>query len=174
MLMIVVINVGCDQITKNIVRQEIGYSEHIMVINHLLTLTKIENSGAFLSLGDSLAEPLKFILLTLLPCMAMAFGLYFLFSKTNAAKMFLVGLCFVIGGGIGNLYDRLLYGSVTDFLHMDFVIFQTGIFNMADVSIMVGMGILIIHTYLMPKLALSTDANREEDNEPEGNYRGGT
>ena len=57
-----------------------------------------------------------------------------------------IGMCFLIGGGIGNIIDRLLYGSVTDFLHIDFGLFRTGIFNLADVSIMIGIGILIINS----------------------------
>ena len=65
-------------------------------------------------------------------------------STNNDRK--LIG--FIIGGGIGNIYDRFVYGSVTDFFHIDFVIFQTGIFNMADVSVMVGMFILLGEFYL--------------------------
>jgi signal peptidase II len=60
----------------------------------------------------------------------------------------MVGAAFVIGGGIGNLYDRIMFGSVTDFLHIDFVIFQTGIFNFADVSIMIGMAMIIAAAYV--------------------------
>jgi signal peptidase II len=55
----------------------------------------------------------------------------------------LIGASFVIGGGIGNMIDRILHGSVTDFLHLKIGSFQTGIFNMADVSIMIGMAFLI-------------------------------
>jgi len=55
----------------------------------------------------------------------------------------LIGFCFVIGGGIGNLFDRIVHGSVTDFLHVDFGFFQTGIFNMADLSIMMGIFIVV-------------------------------
>ena len=62
-----------------------------------------------------------------------------------------IGICFLIGGGIGNIYDRIVYGSVTDFLHMDFVLFKTGIFNMADVSIMTGIGLLLLQTLLAKK-----------------------
>ena len=57
------------------------------------------------------------------------------------------GISCVIGGGIGNIYDRIQYGSVTDFLHIDLVVFQTGIFNMADVSIMTGMSMIVIDLY---------------------------
>jgi signal peptidase II len=59
-------------------------------------------------------------------------------------EVLLIGWCFVIGGGTGNLYDRIIHGSVTDFLHLDLRLFQTGIFNMADVSIMTGMFIIIL------------------------------
>jgi signal peptidase II len=59
--------------------------------------------------------------------------------------MTFVGLSFIVGGGIGNLYDRILYSSVTDFFHIDLGgIFKTGIFNMADVSVMVGMGLILL------------------------------
>jgi signal peptidase II len=60
----------------------------------------------------------------------------------------LIGLCFVIGGGVGNLFDRILYGSVTDFLYVKFGIFQTGIFNMADVSIMAGLFIILLQVFM--------------------------
>ena len=63
------------------------------------------------------------------------------------SKSMLVGISFVLGGGIGNMYDRIIHGSVTDFLHIDFVIFQTGIFNMADVSIMTGMFLILIRPF---------------------------
>ena len=62
--------------------------------------------------------------------------------------MTILGICFVVGGGFGNIYDRLVYGSVTDFLQMNFVIVQTGIFNMADVSIMAGMFMILLEAYL--------------------------
>ena len=52
-------NIGCDQISKNIVRQKIAYNEQVSLVNDYLTLTKVENEGAFLSVGHSLPPPLK-------------------------------------------------------------------------------------------------------------------
>lgn len=49
----------------------------------------------------------------------------------------------IIGGGLGNINDRIIYGSVTDFLYFDFVLFHTGIVNMADISLTIGFFILI-------------------------------
>ena len=68
--------------------------------------------------------------------------------KKSLSNLTSLGICFVVGGGLGNIYDRLIYGSVTDFLHINFVIFQTGIFNMADVSIIAGTFAIVCDTYL--------------------------
>jgi len=73
--------------------------------------------------------------------------LIYLFLKPVSKNM-LVGLCFVIGGWVGNLFDRVLYGSVTDFLFIKVGIFETGIFNLADVSIMTGMFLIFLQFFI--------------------------
>lgn len=150
-LLLVLVNAGCDQISKNVARENLDYYETINVLGKHLILTKIENTGAFLSAGDSLGGTVKFIFLSLLPLFALCYGIYYVMTRHNLPKLLVLGICFVIGGGLGNLYDRLLYGSVTDFLHIDFLIFKTGIFNLADVSIMVGMLMIITNLYLTPR-----------------------
>jgi len=112
-----------------------------------MTLTRVENTGAFLSTGHDLPQPLKLLLLTILPALVLGLGFVFVLTKKNLSNVMTLGVCFVVGGGIGNIYDRIRIGSVTDFLHLDFVLFQTGIFNMADVSIMCGMALIIIDSY---------------------------
>lgn len=146
-LSVILLNIGCDQVTKTIARNKIEYHETISVIDNFLTLTKVENTGAFLSLGSNLPVFIKLFALNFLPVLVMLWALYFVIEKTNMSRLLVTGLCFVIGGGAGNLYDRVRFGSVTDFLHMNFGLFQTGIFNMADVSIMVGMGIILVDIY---------------------------
>jgi len=121
--------------------------ETIRVLNDHLTVTRVENSGAFLSAGDSMSKVSKQIFLTLVPIIAMVLGLTYLVVKPVSNNT-LIGLCFVIGGGVGNLFDRILYGSVTDFLYVKFGFFQTGIFNMADVSIMVGIFVILLQFFL--------------------------
>jgi signal peptidase II len=143
--LLVVTNISCDQISKNLVRQ--NYSVDVKFLGNHVTLTKVENPGAFLSLGNSLSSPIKFALLSILPLLTLTFGFVFILTKKDLTKITLLALCFIIGGGMGNVYDRLMYGSVTDFLHIDFGVFQTGIFNLADVSIMIGMLIILVHAY---------------------------
>ena len=146
-LTILISNVGCDQISKSIVRKRVDYNEPISLINNHLTLTKIENKGAFMSVGHSLPQPIRLLLLTILPMVSLGLALLYLLTKKNLTNMTIIGVCFIIGGGVGNIYDRLIYGSVTDFLHIDFVIFQTAIFNMADVSIMTGIFVIVIEAF---------------------------
>jgi len=147
-LFVIITNIGCDQASKKIVRQTIAPSETISLLGDHLTITNVENTGAFLSLGDSLPKTVKNILLSLLPFIAIALGLFYVLHKQHLPNLMLAGFCFVIGGGIGNVFDRIVHGSVTDFLHINFGIFQTGIFNVADLSIMTGVLIILLQSIL--------------------------
>ncbi|MEO6282223.1 MAG: signal peptidase II [Dyadobacter sp.] len=150
-LCILVANIGCDQISKNVVRQNVGFYETIEVVENYVTITYVENTGAFLSIGSNLPDTLKIILLSVIPLMALFFGVIYMLLKRNLTWMSALALSFAIGGGIGNIYDRLVHGSVTDFMHINFGLFQTGIFNMADVSIMTGMFIFLFQSYQRQK-----------------------
>ena len=150
-IVVLMSNIGCDQISKKIVRQRIEYHEQIGLLGNYFTITKIENTGAFLSLGSSLAEPTRQALLTILPAIALSIGLIYLLLKRNLSNLRILGLSSIIGGGIGNIYGRIIFGSVTDFLHIDFALFQTGIFNMADVSIVFGASIILLDSYFAKK-----------------------
>lgn len=142
---LIILNIGCDQISKNVVRNTVNVRSKTEIIGDNFILTNVENSGAFLGLGSDLNPILKFILLLVLPVVVLFIVLRYLLIKKDLDTMTIVGLSFIVGGGIGNLYDRILYSSVTDFFHIDLGgIFKTGIFNMADVSVMVGMGFILL------------------------------
>jgi signal peptidase II len=144
-LTLIILNIGCDQISKNIVRDQVKFRSKTEIIGEKFILTNVENSGAFLGMGSELNPVIKFILLLMLPVIVLLLVLRYLLIKSDLDNISLIGLCFIVGGGIGNLYDRILYGSVTDFFHIDLGgIFKTGIFNMADVSVMVGMGFILV------------------------------
>lgn len=145
-LSLVIINVGCDQVSKSIVRERVEYHDYIEVIQDYMTLTKVENSGAFLGMGSDLHPGLRTIVMLILPAIALTIMLFLLIFKTSLPSAMIIGICFMLGGGIGNIIDRFRYGAVTDFLHIDLGFFQTGIFNLADVSIMIGASMLFIYT----------------------------
>lgn len=144
---VIVVNVGCDQISKNLVRDRIGYNQKISLIKDYFTLTKVENSGAFLGLGAGFPPLIKKIIFSFLPALVLMIAFFMLLAKFNLNLYAILGLCFMIGGGIGNVADRIRYSSVTDFMHIDLGIVSTGVFNLADVSIMTGLLLLVSHQF---------------------------
>lgn len=150
-LLIMIATVGCDQVTKSIVRQKVDYNENIKMLYNRVTLTKVENPGAFLSLGDHLSSSVRYVVLIALPLIVLFGAVIFLVRKRDMDTITLISLCIIIGGGIGNIYDRIVHGSVTDFLHIDFYIFQTGIFNVADLAVTTGMLMILFSSLLKKK-----------------------
>jgi signal peptidase II len=154
---VLITNISCDQVSKMIVREQIAKDERISLISDHVTLTRVENSGAFLSLGSELPALVRTIILSFIPILAITLALVYIFRERKLSRIVLMGYAFVIGGGMGNLFDRVWYGSVTDFLHIDFGLFETGIFNMADVSIMIGIGLIILNAVNRKDTVRTTD-----------------
>ena len=141
---LVILNIILDQLSKFWIRGNVAPYSDINIIADYFIITNVENSGAFLGLGSDFSPVIKSILLLALPVGVLVTVLVYVFKDTSIDKLSLIGYSSIIGGGIGNIYDRFLYGSVTDFLFIDLGgVFKTGIFNIADLSVTTGM-ILII------------------------------
>ncbi|MCB0634013.1 MAG: signal peptidase II [Lewinella sp.] len=152
-LALIIGNIGCDQVSKSLVREKVEYHENIELIDDYFILTKVENTGALLSLGDSLSPGAKKLVLLVLPALMLLSLMVFVLVKNELDKQVIIGLSFIVGGGIGNIFDRFLYGSVTDFLHIDLGLLRTGIFNLADVSVMMGTAIILFHGFFAKSIS---------------------
>lgn len=97
----------------------------------------------------------------LLPLIIIGYTLYYMVKETSMSNAMLIGISLIIGGGLGNIYDRILYGSVTDFLYFDFVIFHTGIVNMADISVTIGFFFILYALYF--KEGRKTKSSKESE-----------
>ena len=77
------------------------------------------------------------------------------FSRFSRRRLFQFAVVVggsIVGGGIANLIDRFRFGHVTDFFHIDLGgVFKTGIFNVADMSVMLGLGLLIFSSFKSKK-----------------------
>lgn len=144
-LAIILCNISCDQITKEETREHLSENEVVHVIDDNFILTKVENTGAALSLGKNLSPNLKIVLLQLFPLLVIVFMFVYVIRERTISKWNLIAISFIIGGGLGNIYDRILYNSVTDFMYIEIGYLHTGIFNMADVSVVVGSLLLLMH-----------------------------
>jgi len=152
---LVLLNIGCDQISKSVVRKNIDAQETIELVGKNFILTKVENSGAMLGFGSELSPVLKIIFLQALPVLVLLILLFRILQKSDMNKWLIFAFACVIGGGIGNLIDRIAYGEVTDFFHIDLGgYFKTGIFNMADVSVTMGVIVILFLSLRYRKLEM--------------------
>jgi signal peptidase II len=148
MLIVLVSCVGCDQATKDIVRIRFPESVTYSLWGDLVRLQHTQNHGAFLSLGATFSESTRFGVFTVAAAFALAGMVTYLVRKPNMSAFDIVAACLIVGGGVGNLIDRILFsGGVTDFLNLGIGQLRTGIFNIADVEIMVGVGMILYRSF---------------------------
>ncbi len=146
LLFVLVCCVGCDQATKLIARQELATAPMQEYWNGFFRLVYAENPGAFLSLGAGLAPELRFWVFTIFVALLLSGLAWFMLRHIQKAPVpFIVALALVVGGGLGNLIDRLFNdGHVVDFMQIGFSPLRTGVFNVADMAIMAGTGLLFV------------------------------
>tara|TARA_R110002012_G_scaffold322100_1_gene555542 strand:+ start:26885 stop:27385 length:501 start_codon:yes stop_codon:yes gene_type:complete len=147
-ILLIVFNIVIDQVTKIIVRADVIPGSQTPIIGDVFTLHNVENSGAFLGMGSDFNPTLRIILLLILPTVVLGYVVYYILTNKSLDRNSLIGFSCIVGGGVANVYDRIVYGSVTDFLHIDLGgVFRTGIFNVADMSVMFGMGLLLFASF---------------------------
>lgn len=135
--LIVVMIAGLDQMVKWIIINQVDLFEKIPVIPGIFDITHIRNDGAAYSMFSSMP-----ILLIAMPSIVMIAGLVYLaLAKRENQALLMVAIAMVIGGGLGNLIDRIKNGYVVDYLDIQII----PIFNLADICICVGCGLLFIY-----------------------------
>ncbi len=137
--------VGCDQVTKKLARHGLANSKPITFLHDLFRLQYTENPGAFLSLGAGSPQNVKFWVFIYFVGVFLAGMLIYLLASTDNSKARMISLALVVGGGIGNLIDRIFNeGRVIDFMNMGIGPLRTGIFNVADIAISLGAVLLCV------------------------------
>ena len=144
---IVLLGIASDQISKFWVRNNFESYIEKSIIGDIFILIKVENTGAFLGMGSELPETLRVLLLIVLPVIVLVGITIYTYLDKSLDKTSIIGFSLIIGGGIGNIFDRIVYGSVTDFLYLNFEFFKTGIFNIADLSVTIGMILILISSF---------------------------
>ncbi|GAA6190973.1 signal peptidase II [Phaeobacter gallaeciensis] len=135
----------CDQVSKYLVVHWMGVAQRgsIDVLPPLLTFRYGENRGINFGLLQGDTDIARWILigLSVLICVIVIGWLY----RTRASRWMLISGGFLIGGALGNVVDRLLYGYVLDFLNMSCCGFDNPyVFNVADIFIFAGAAGLIL------------------------------
>ena len=148
---LIILSVFLDQFSKFWIRNNIESYNEIELIGSFFTLIRVENSGAFLGMGSELSNIPKLILLIIFPIVVLVAVSIYTYIDKKLDNLSLIGFSFIIGGGIANIFDRIVYGSVTDFLYINLGFFKTGIFNIADLSVTTGLILILIASFKKPE-----------------------
>jgi signal peptidase II len=144
-LLITVGCVGCDQLTKSIARDHLPLRETVSLFKDTVRLERAENPGGFLSLGDKLSSTARRVLFTLGGALLVTGTALWAFASKRVHSTQIVGAALICGGGVANVIDRVAHGgSVTDFLNVGVGPIRTGIFNVADMALMLGIAMLVL------------------------------
>ncbi len=136
-----------DRLTKWWVESRLGLYEVYSILPGLFNFTHARNTGAAFSILADASPTVRLLVLIIAALGITALLAHMLWQATGAAGgplLTRVGLSLVLGGAFGNLYDRILYGHVTDFLQVFLGSYEWPTFNVADSAICVGAGLLTL------------------------------
>ncbi len=141
--LIAILVVLLDRATKWLVAKDISLHDGIQIIPGFFRLTHVENRGAAFGLFADSPAQWKITMLVSFSIIALVVVSAMLWRSTHAMASTGIGLALILGGAIGNLWDRLLNGRVVDFLLFYVGQYQWPAFNVADSAIVVGAGLLV-------------------------------
>ena len=155
-IFVILAAVAADQLTKQLVLQFLDRNESLVVIPKLFRFTYVENRGAAFGMLDE--HRWVFMVVS---SVAIVLLFFYMFKFSGNSKLLRAGLSLIIGGGIGNMIDRVAYGYVVDFI--DFYAFPEvwmWVFNVADACVCVGAGIVAL--YLIIDIVRESKKLKEE------------
>ncbi|WP_100404544.1 signal peptidase II [Bacillus solitudinis] len=128
-----------DQITKWMVVQSMELGERITIIENVLYFTSHRNTGA--AFGILEGQMWFFYIVTTVVIIGI---IYYIQKEANKSRWFGISLGLLLGGAIGNFIDRLFRGEVVDFIDTYIFGYDFAIFNVADASLCIGVGLLFL------------------------------
>ena len=133
-----------DRATKLVIAKNISLHDSIQVIPGFFRITHVENTGAAFGLFADSPSQWKIGVLVIFSLVALVIVSTLLWRNSHSMSSTGVGLSLILGGALGNLWDRVLNGRVVDFLLFYLGQYQWPAFNVADSAIVVGASLLVI------------------------------
>jgi signal peptidase II len=134
--------IGCDRVTKHVAATTLSGTPSRSFLADTVRLEYVENTGAFLSLGAGWPLPLRTAFFGIGNGLLL-FALAVMVMQLRWPRPTLLGVALFVAGGTSNLLDRIIHGKVIDFMNVGVGPVRTGVFNVADVAIMLGVAIVV-------------------------------
>lgn len=144
-----------DQVTKALIAGNIALNSSIEVIPRFLNLVHVRNKGAIFGFFSQSANTLVFILLTLASFAALGLVVFYFLKTPPREKFLTLALSLILAGALGNLIDRVMRGSVIDFLDFSVRGWHWPSFNVADSCITVG-ALFLVFLFLFKRSSTCT------------------
>ena len=133
-----------DQVSKAIVRRTLPLHESVSVIPGVMDFTHIRNTGAAFGFLNGVDFPFKTIVIAIVATAALIGVALYAAGLAHHPTLARIGLALIIGGAAGNLIDRVIAGSVVDFVDVYWRSYHFWAFNVADSAISIGVAIMIL------------------------------
>ena len=145
-----------DQLTKAIVRRTLPLHESVAIVPGVLDFTHVRNTGAAFGFLNAVEFPLKTVAIAVVATAALVGVAWYAAGLAHHQWLARVGLALIIGGAAGNLIDRVIVGSVVDFVDVYWRAYHFWAFNVADSAISVGVAVMILDMIGVSRHASST------------------
>jgi signal peptidase II len=136
-----------DRWTKWLIDSRLLLNQTISVIDGFFNITYVRNTGVAFGILDPIRSPLKSTLLALLTIGAAAGVVIYSWRTPVGRRVLQLALSLILAGALGNLYDRLHYGYVIDFIEVYFRDYRWPSFNVADSAITTGVALLALEIF---------------------------
>jgi len=136
-----------DRISKTAIRLHFDLGRPVSVIDGAFNITYVQNTGVAFGFLDSLSSSFKVVLLCLVAAIAAVAVIVFSFRNSPQNRLLQVSLALILAGALGNLYDRIRFGYVIDFLEFHARNHYWPSFNVADSAISIGVVLLAWETF---------------------------
>jgi signal peptidase II len=143
-LMVMVSCVSCDLTTKAAAYRTLRERPPVLLLGGTVQLRYAENTGGFLSVGDDLPQPIRWLLFVSFSALVVITLSVVTIAGSSLNRTKVIGCALVAAGGLGNLVDRVTRGSTRDWAMVQAGSLHTGVFNLADVAIMAGIAMLFL------------------------------
>lgn len=139
---IALVTIGCDRVTKQAATLMLAGAPARSYLGDTVRLAYAQNTGGFLSWGADWPSPVRTAVFTVGTCVLLL-GLLAAASRRRWSSAAMLGITLFAAGASSNWIDRVLHGSVVDFLNVGIGPLRTGIFNVADVALMLGIALVV-------------------------------